>query len=102
MTGIKEQIRKKKEELAKLEAELDWLENRPEDIAIAELIHEKTCTSNHTDSCGWLYDKWDEPSHGTKHRYLRHARNLMAQGYTLDKVEKLIVEYRYVTWVRLA
>jgi hypothetical protein len=44
---------------------------------IAELLHARDCSANHTDQCGWTYESW-EPTNGvqpwTKTRYLALAR----------------------------
>lgn len=71
-------------ELAEIDAQIEA--STSEDlINIAEFIHSIQCTWNHTDGCGWYYEKdynkddvakmWAQPTHMS---YMRKAKNLMA------------------------
>lgn len=76
------------DEIKRLRAKADELEKRqnkfnflPEEIKLAENIHSKTCKANHTDGCGWYYEKWDgSTARGltTRNRYLNKAKLILA------------------------
>lgn len=45
---------------------------------LAELIHSKTCTWNHTDGCDWYYESWEGfKNNSTKMRYLDKANKIL-------------------------
>ncbi len=45
---------------------------------LAELIHSKMCRSNHTDGCGWYYEKWDGfGNNSTRLSYLKKANDIL-------------------------
>lgn len=47
-------------------------------MELAALIHDKTCTWNHTDGCSWMYEKWDDEILGhAKSEYLKVARKIL-------------------------
>ena len=47
-----------------------------EPSAIADLLHECDCRSNHIDMCDWYYESWDEPGY-CRNMYLERARGLI-------------------------
>ena len=69
MVEIQAEIDKKLAELEKLQQEVKKLEQIDPDKALAVMIHDAKCHSNHTDGCGWYYemtnnvDNWTGYSH---------------------------------------
>jgi len=54
------------------------MEITKEEMDLATLIHDKTCHWNHTDGCGWMYEKWDDEKLGyAKLEYLKIARKVL-------------------------
>lgn len=43
---------------------------------LADLIHQKTCHSNHIDQCGYEYESWTSPGY-SKQSYLRKAEEML-------------------------
>lgn len=43
---------------------------------LADVIHEKTCTRNHIDMCGYHYSSWDNPNWDRK-QFLEKANNAL-------------------------
>jgi hypothetical protein len=71
-----EKIKKLKNELDQLIAEEAIYQSLSEDKKLAETLHKMLCTCNHTDGCGWYYDKdWNQAEH--KH-WLEKAQKLLA------------------------
>ena len=70
-----------KEQRAKEEA-------KPQDERIATLIHSETCNHNHTDGCGWEYEKSDcfKKEGKVKNKYWKVATELMQNGHTYDSI----------------
>lgn len=77
------ELEEEKEELAK--SNLD-----PNDIELAELLHNYLCHHNHTDGCGWYYESWDKPG-WSKNWYLEKAHKLHENGFIYKDV-KLFLE----------
>lgn len=64
----------------------------PEEIEIAELLHEELCHHNHTDGCGWYYGNWgDKVLEYSRQQYLDKARKLISNGFKYYRV-KLFLE----------
>lgn len=71
--------------------------NSTDAILIAEIIHEKLCLFNHTDGCGWFYEKWDgvdtNPEYyklnRTRDRYYKMSLRLIENGFTLEMIQKI-------------
>lgn len=80
---IKQQIQNLERQLADLKREENYKRFTPIDSFekhLAVLIHEKTCTQNHANGCGWYYEidnkelhDWTANSHST---YLKIAYKL--------------------------
>ena len=43
---------------------------------VAEIIHSKTCSWNHTDGCSWMYENWEKPGWAKK-RALEQAQKML-------------------------
>lgn len=72
---IRENIARKKAELAEEEARLLEAELVPEDKQFAEELHAKMCRWNHTDGCGWFWvNDWNDRTHK---EWLDKARRLL-------------------------
>ena len=50
------EIAERKSELADIQRELESINNMAPEEALAVVLHETTCTSNHTDGCSWGYE----------------------------------------------
>lgn len=80
------------EEIKKLEREHKTLLKRYENLTpeqrFATVLHDTLCVHNHTDGCGWEWEKWEnvQKTHAKK-RYLEMARDLTARG--LDEEQAL-------------
>ncbi len=66
---LEAKLAEKKKEKAKFDA-------MPERQRLAEIIHEKQCTWNHTDGCGWYYESWEKPGY-SRNEYLEKADKLL-------------------------
>ena len=45
---------------------------------LAEILHEKLCHWNHTDGCGWYYEKWEGfGEKSERQRYLDKANKIL-------------------------
>lgn len=44
---------------------------------LATDIHALTCHQEHTEYCGWYYEKWNGRNDSTRQRYLEKARNIL-------------------------
>ncbi len=44
---------------------------------LAELLHDKLCTLNHTDYCGWYYGSWKSPLDHARRQYLARAEQVL-------------------------
>jgi len=77
-TDIDNQIKELESKIQELKAEKKRLSLMPENQRLAEAIHSKQCHWNHTDGCGWYYEKWDSPSY-SKNEYLKKANAMLAE-----------------------
>lgn len=65
-------------------------------MRMAELLHDRGCTSNHEDYCGWHYENWSGP---TRKRYVKAAERVLREWDTIkvsdprfvDKAVSLII-----------
>lgn len=82
LTDTEEALRSKaqrlRDELAAVESEIARREVSPEEIRLAEELHARKCSLNHTDMCGWFYENWERPGYARK-RYLEQARTILTQ-----------------------
>lgn len=83
MAVLTERIEKLTKEKDRLEAELEKAKEAlelekglPLNKQLANFLHEKTCSGNHTDQCGWYYgpNDWNDYSHK---KYLKLADEVL-------------------------
>lgn len=75
-----------KEATMLLKRKKEWIkENKlgPE-FVLANHLHDTFCTSNHTDQCGWYYDKWELAASVTS--------SLTSKGMYLERAQTLLKE----------
>ena len=101
---LNQEIKKAQAELAIATAEKKRLDALGPAYALAEYLHSKTCTLNHTDACGWFYETWGQGEQWTKARYLTWAKRIIK---AIDKLRteptiatpldlvKIVLETRY-------
>lgn len=80
VTALQQKISAQREELAKLEQQLQTLESESVDKQLARELHKVVCTHNHTDGCGWFYEpeKGERAWTGNEHQeYLGRAQKLL-------------------------
>lgn len=87
-------LKEAEEKVKQLQAEKEALKALTPEEELAEALHKKRCTWNHTDGCGWFYEEgytkknYALDTHDTTHkRYLAKA-NLMLS--ILDDKETLL------------
>ena len=45
---------------------------------LAEALHEKLCSGNHTDGCSWHYESWERPGYSREY-YTKMAGKILAE-----------------------
>lgn len=85
-------INKKKEEILNLHKEQAYFDALTIYQRAAIILHNLTCTWNHTDGCSWSYEiskgihQWE----GSEHKiWLQRAKNLLSAGYSTEDVTKI-------------
>lgn len=91
------EIAERQEELTKIEKELEALDKMLPEEALAIVIHDITCTHNHTDGCGWFYEikknvhDWNAATHKG---YLKIANKLHefcnSRGITRNEIATIV------------
>lgn len=71
-----QQIAKLKADIIELEKKKLIYDNLTESQRLAETLHTKLCHHNHTDGCGWFYEKWDKPGYSRK-EYVEKADKIL-------------------------
>lgn len=61
MTNYDEQIRDLEYKINLIKEKKDKLASMPIEHRLADTLHGKMCHWNHTDGCGYHYEKWDKP-----------------------------------------
>jgi hypothetical protein len=75
-----DKIKQLEEDLAKAKREQVEYEGLSDEQKLAEFIHSKTCSGNHTDFCGWFYESWDKlGQNSTRGSYLKKARAILEE-----------------------
>lgn len=77
VNDAKEKLQIVTDEYNHLLEEQKRLNSLPERFRLAEIIHSKTCHSNHIDQCGFDYENWTNNSGGTRQRYLVKADEIL-------------------------
>lgn len=89
-TQIAQEIADTKHRLEVLEAERKALNALAPLQRLANIMHDSTCTWNHTDGCGWGYESWDGATpagNSTRSRWLEKARQLVSKtAMSADKL----------------
>jgi len=76
--SIKDRLAEIENEKRELEAKLRIEENLTPEKKLAVYLHEKFCAANHTDGCGWFYEKGNDIWNGHMHSYwLKEAKILI-------------------------
>lgn len=62
---------------------------------IADYLHSKECHSDHTDQCGWYYEKWEEKLGWARRRYWKRAKRIKeyADKHNIDVKYLLSIWY---------
>lgn len=84
-----------KEKVAELEKQYLADISRPVELQIADRIHDISCHFNHTDGCGWWYEKGDEfyyKSNSTKNGYYKKAV-LLVKDEDPDTILRILTKY---------
>jgi len=95
-------LRKTEKEIQELQTKIDKLNKEKQlllglspEKRVAELIHERLCSWNHTDGCAWFYENWDDfndfdgKKHMAKGKYYKMAGNLL-EHFTEEQIELFI------------
>ncbi|MCL1696325.1 hypothetical protein [Lysinibacillus sp. BPa_S21] len=77
------------DELVEFDSEFKKEIKLTEEQELAELLHSKLCTWNHTDGCAWYYhtNDWTERTHK---RYLAKANKLLETEVYIEDIKKVI------------
>jgi hypothetical protein len=64
-----------------------------DDKKLAEILHEKQCHWNHTDGCGWFYEKWTDNlgEYSARLNYLAKAREIL-KDFTFEQAVKFVAK----------
>jgi len=60
MSNIDDRIKILTQQIEKLKKEKREFENLNPAQRLAEVLHKRFCTWNHTDGCSWYYHKWGD------------------------------------------
>lgn len=65
--------------------------DKPDDIRLAEALHQRFCHWNHTDGCGWHYEKWSDTlrMNSSRKPYLDMARRVLKE-FTFEQALKFL------------
>jgi hypothetical protein len=72
----------KKQELKEIEIQLKEFEELPTECHLADFMHKILCIHNHTDQCGWYYEKWYDGIKGKawhKAEYIKKAKKILKE-----------------------
>lgn len=92
ITNVDNEIVKVQQELERLKKEKERQQSLTNEEYLAEWLHSKYCSHNHTDGCGWEYERnWD----GTQHKeYLKKSKNILALSVDVETVKKIIEAFK--------
>ena len=92
-------LKELKEEKEQIERSIRYSRFDTFEVKVAELLHEKLCTLNHIDMCGWYYGNWsDEVLNYSREEYLKKAKEVInflnvfgfSENNMLDFIENFI------------
>lgn len=66
------------------------------EIELAEFLHDNTCHINHTDGCGWYYEKWEDfgkKKLWSKDRHVIWAKKMM-ETCTVEEIRRVLSAMR--------
>ena len=72
----KEKIKELRDKIKKLELEQESFDSQAPKYKLAELIHSKMCSWNHTDGCSWFYESWENLGY-SRTAYLEKAERIL-------------------------
>lgn len=100
-TKVAAEIASARAQLETLEAEWKALNSLTPLERLATMLHDSTCTWNHTDGCGWWYESWNGATpagNSTRSGYLLKASILVnksgLQPETIAKVLEIWQEIK--------
>jgi len=90
ISDLEKELNSLKEQKEKEEKAIKLSKLSSNTIELAELIHEKLCHWNHTDGCGWYYEKWDDLNLGySKKEYYKKAEAIL-KDVSIQVAKKVI------------
>ncbi len=98
MLTVEQQVEAAQAAVRSAQADLDAALARSQALAdpvhrLADTIHAQTCRLNHTDDCGWLYEKdsgvddWSGRDHA---RYLNKARKVLDLTGSFEQAVEIV------------
>lgn len=91
--NIQQQIDNHKNEIEKLQTEMNNIKSMNPTEQLAIFLHDSFCKDNHTDGCGWHYaarngkHDWSQSEHV---RYLNKAKAMIALGYDMNQIVEIL------------
>lgn len=88
-TWIVNEGRIQEDELVTFDSEFKKQESVSLEHELAEFLHSKLCSWNHTDGCAWHYfkDDWTERTHK---KYLEKAQKMLETEMYVEDIKKII------------
>jgi len=89
---LKREVEERKLKIESLLTNQNKFESLPENYKLAEKIHSKTCSWNHTDGCSWEYENWDGKLRQCRSHYVVIADRVLKKvpyemaAMTLDNI----------------
>ncbi len=83
ISKLEQEIEEKRIELENLKKRKQEFDSLPNEYKLADLIHEKTCRSNHIDVCAFHYEKWPKDKisaswkSSLRFKYVQKARAIL-------------------------
>lgn len=82
-------------EIGKLEAQIEHIKQVKSEVEsltpaqqLATALHKRQCRHNHTDGCGWYYEKWTDRQgkYSSKRHWVEKAEKLLATGKSMEEL----------------
>jgi hypothetical protein len=92
ITKLQREIEERELKIGKLKEGQEAFDALPENYKLAEKIHDRTCSWNHTDGCAWMYENWTDNLGETRDRYVDIADRVLKKvpykyaALTLDNI----------------